>query len=155
MPNLQQQDLITATQLLSSSAQSSKITVCGMRQVRRHQFDTLPQVRSAVVRQEEKKHPRVPRAYWQERGWRRDGEVYVGSYQVNGTGFAGLARKNATGTGFDFYIKDPPLPVKRSPCFHERGEDWYWVHWHNETAPLTVCSGLMGIERKLAELLHP
>jgi hypothetical protein len=74
---------------------------------------------------------------------------------VNGRGYVGLARKEETGDGFDFYIINPPPPVRRSPCFHDEGDGWYWVHWHTDTAPRTVCSGLMGIEKKLTELLYP
>jgi hypothetical protein len=155
MSDLLEKDRSIIRGALLSPCQSSRVSICGLRQVLKHHFSDFPHVRSNAVRPEKRGFPRTPRPYWQERGWRRYGRVYVGSYQVNGQSFGGQARKNETNTGFDFYIIDPPPQVRRSPCFHNQGEGWFWVHWHNETAPRTVCSGLMGIEKKLSQLLHP
>ena len=96
-----------------------------------------------------------PHAYWRERGWTRQGDTYIGPYKVNGRSFAGIARQKTTGTGFDFWIIDPPVDVQKNPCFRLRDNGWWWVHWLGSKPPKKVGAGIVGVERKIERILYP
>jgi hypothetical protein len=92
--------------------------------------------------------------YWQERGWRREGETYVGSYQTPFGSFRGLIEDRGWGH-VRFYLRDAPEEVRRSghwACFQPRLGKGY--HVHMARAPQDVSSGIITIERLITEAFH-
>ncbi len=88
--------------------------------------------------------------YWQEHGWVRSGDQYLGTYQTRFGSFSGAIDDRSFGD-IRFLIRHPPAEVKNSdhwPCFQSKGDGWYRVHMR--IPPADVSSGIMGIERLIA-----
>jgi hypothetical protein len=89
--------------------------------------------------------------YWQQQGWSRDGNQYVGSYQTAYGAFYGTI-EDRSGRNFNFLIYDPPKQIRQHShwsCFQDRGKNWYLVHMSRKPADLS--SGILTIERLLTE----
>lgn len=80
-----------------------------------------PEVRRVHVRVERE------REYSEVRGWRKDGDGFVGTFSVNGQGFWGRATARRDGT-FECLVHEPPHAFRRHPCVHRRGGAWFYVH---------------------------
>ena len=103
-----------------------------------------PHAQTEVVRRRE-----IP--YWQERGWVRSGNVYLGNYQTRYGAFAGLI-EDRYGDNLNFYMFDPPQEVRAGShwaCFQPRGRKGFLVHMARR--PADVGSGIMTIERLITE----
>ncbi len=89
--------------------------------------------------------------YWQERGWRRNGNIYEGAYQTPYAAFQGWIEQEHSGRG-NFYVYRPSDEIQRHShwtCFQHRGNDRYLVHMARE--PRDVGSGIITIERLITE----
>lgn len=89
--------------------------------------------------------------YWMDRGWVRQGSVYIGNYQTVFGAFQGRAEERGNGF-FRFYMTAPPTAVRRSshwPCFQPRRTKGFFVHMR--TMPADIGSGIMTIERLITE----
>jgi hypothetical protein len=89
--------------------------------------------------------------YWQERSWRRNGNVYEGSYQTPYAAFQGWIEQEQSGR-IHFYLYNPSPQVRAHShwtCFQHRGNDWYLIHMARQ--PKDVGSGIMTIERLITE----
>jgi hypothetical protein len=89
--------------------------------------------------------------YWQERGWRRDGNTYSGSYQSRHGAFQGWIEERSLGH-IDFYLRAPSQEIQEHShwtCFQPRNDSWYLVHMSRQ--PHDVGSGIMTIERLITE----
>ena len=85
--------------------------------------------------------------YWQERGWRRNGNIYEGAYQTPYAAFQGWIEQERSGR-INFYLYGPSDEIRRHShwtCFQHRGNDWYLIHMGNE--PKDVSSGIITIEK--------
>jgi hypothetical protein len=103
-----------------------------------------PHVPTEAIRRRE-------RAYWQERGWIRQGDTYVGSYQTPFGAFRGTIDDNGYGQA-RFYLLDVPRVLRGSPhwrCFQPRGDRGF--HVHMGIRPADMSSGILAIERLLTE----
>ena len=88
--------------------------------------------------------------YWRERGWIRDGNNYTGTYQTPYGAFQGRIEERFG--SIKFYLYNPSRQIRRHShwiCFASRGGDWYLVHMGRR--PKDVSSGIMTIERLIAE----
>jgi hypothetical protein len=102
--------------------------------------------RGPLVRVERRQLP-----YWQERGWTREGNVYHGNYQTPFGAFAGHIVEHRS-NHIDFYFYSPSQQIQAHShwvCFQHHGNDWYLVHMG--TMPKDVSSGILTIERLIAE----
>lgn len=89
--------------------------------------------------------------YWQERGWKQQGNHYTGNYQTRYGAFQGSAEQRGA-SYFRFYISHPPDQLARHShwtCFISRGGNTYEVHLSRQ--PADVSSGILAIERILIE----
>jgi hypothetical protein len=94
-------------------------------------------------------------AYWQERGWIRQGNTFSGSYQTPYASFeGGIVQKGAR--FIDFYLCNPSYEIRNHShwsCFQFHGTEgsktWYSVHMANRAKD--VSSGIMTIERLITE----
>ena len=89
--------------------------------------------------------------YWRERGWTRDGNIYVGVYQTPYAAFQGWIDQKSSGH-IDFLLYNPSLEIRYHShwtCFQDRGQQWYLVHMHRR--PKDVSSGIITIERLITE----
>ena len=89
--------------------------------------------------------------YWQERGWMRQGNTYSGTYQTPYGSFLGLVEDRGWGD-LRFYLEEPPRALRDSShwaCFQPRGAKGYHVHMARR--PADVSSGILAIERLIAE----
>ena len=89
--------------------------------------------------------------YWQERGWRRNGNVYEGNYQTPYAAFQGWVEQEQSGRA-KFYLYLPSDVISRHShwaCFQHLGNDWYLIHMGRE--PRDVSSGIITIERLITE----
>ena len=89
--------------------------------------------------------------YHQERGWKQDGNTYTGTYQSPYAAFWGEIVQHS-GSDIEFFLYQPSDEIKRCShwaCFQHRGNDWYLVHMGRQ--PKDVSSGIMAIERMIAE----
>lgn len=94
---------------------------------------------------------RRERPYWQERGWTREGDVYVGAYQTPYGSFRGMVEDMGWGR-FRFYLLDVPSALRASEhwqCFQPRGRKGFHVHMGRR--PQDIASGILAIERLLTE----
>jgi hypothetical protein len=94
---------------------------------------------------------RRPLAYWQERGWTRQNNIYTGNYQTPYGAFSGHIEQRPGGH-IDFWLYAPSQEIQSCShwsCFQHRGNDWYLVHMAKE--PRDVSSGIMTIERLVKE----
>ena len=90
-------------------------------------------------------------AYWQERGWTRNGNGYTGSFQTPYAAFQGWIEQEKSGH-IAFYIHNPSQQIRSHShwtCFLPRGNDWYAVHMGRR--PKDISSGIMTIERLITE----
>ncbi len=89
--------------------------------------------------------------YWQERRWRRNGNVYEGSYQTPYAAFQGWIEQEQSGH-INFYLYNPSQQIRGHShwtCFQHRGNDWYLIHMARQ--PKDVGSGILTIERLITE----
>ncbi|MFY9607382.1 MAG: hypothetical protein WAU45_02045 [Blastocatellia bacterium] len=89
--------------------------------------------------------------YWQERGWRREGRNYRGTYKTAYGSFLGLIEEVRPGN-YRLYIYDPPQPLRSHShwtCFQDLGSGSFRIHMAR--MPRDVGSGILGIERLLTE----
>ena len=89
-------------------------------------------------------------AYWQERGWTRDGKTYTGTYQTPYAAFPGWIEDHRSYA--DFYIHNPSAQIRHDAhwaCFLPRGNEWFLVHMGRR--PKDIGSGIMTIERMITE----
>lgn len=90
-------------------------------------------------------------AYWQERGWQRQGKDYRGTYQTAYGSFLGLIEEVRPGN-YRLYISDPPQELRLHShwtCFQDLGNGSFRIHMSQ--MPRDVGSGILGIERLLTE----
>jgi hypothetical protein len=90
-------------------------------------------------------------AYWQERGWTRQHNIYTGNYQTVYAAFHGHISEHPGGH-IDFLLYNPSEEIRRHShwaCFQDRGNDWYLVHMFKQ--PKDVSSGILTIERLITE----
>lgn len=112
----------------------------------RDMFSRMDQGRGLIIPVERREIP-----YWQERGWRRSGKIYTGSYQTPYAAFQGRIEEGWAG-GLTFYLFNPSAQIKNCShwcCFAHRGKDWYLVHMARR--PKDVSSGIITIERLITE----
>jgi hypothetical protein len=89
--------------------------------------------------------------YWQERGWIRNGNTYVGSYQTQYGAFRGEITQHGA-DDLEFFLYMPSEEIRSHShwaCFQHRGNDWYLVHMGRR--PKDVGSGILAIERLITE----
>jgi hypothetical protein len=89
--------------------------------------------------------------YWQERGWKREGDSYSGNYQTPYAVFQGWIEIERSGH-LNFYLYHPSDEIRRHShwtCFQHRGNDWYLVHMGKQ--PKDASSGIITIERLIKE----
>lgn len=89
--------------------------------------------------------------YWQERGWTRNGNQYVGAYRTQYVSFRGHIVEHR-GTDIEFFLFQPSPEIQRCghwACFQDRGDGWYLVHMGRR--PKDVSSGVIAIERLITE----
>jgi hypothetical protein len=115
--------------------------------------DTIRELLSRMVRGHGPAIPVVRREipYWQERGWTRNGNQYSGSYQTPHGAFYGWIEQERSGR-INFNLYDPSKEIRGHShwvCFQDRGNNWYAVHMARR--PKDVSSGIMTIERLIAE----
>ena len=93
----------------------------------------------------------VPRPYWQDAGWSRSGNFYRGNYQTPYGVYQGSIEHRSP-SEFVFSILRPPQEVLGSShglCFNPRRRGWFEVHM--STRPKDASSGIIAIERLIAE----
>lgn len=103
-----------------------------------------PHISAGVVQRQQ-----IP--YWQQRGWRRSGDTYSGTYQTRHGSFIGIVEDRGFGD-IRFYLSDPPDQVRRSchwACFQPRRSKGYQVHM--STRPADISSGILTIERLVTD----
>jgi hypothetical protein len=89
--------------------------------------------------------------YWQERGWRRNGNIYEGSFQTPYAAFQGWIEQEQSGH-LNSYLFNPSPQIRQHShwtCFQHRGNDWYLIHMARQ--PRDVGSGILTIERLVTE----
>jgi hypothetical protein len=94
---------------------------------------------------------RQPLPYWQEHGWSRKANVYQGNYQTHYGAYQGWIEERSPYQR-TFYILDPPQAVLSSShgaCFQPRRDHWFNIHMSH--APKDVSSGIVAVERLIAE----
>jgi hypothetical protein len=94
---------------------------------------------------------RQPLPYWQEAGWSKKGNVYQGNYQTRYGAYQGWIEERSPYQR-SFCILDPPQAVLSSShgaCFQPRDNHWFNIHMSH--APKDVSSGIVAVERLIAE----
>jgi hypothetical protein len=94
---------------------------------------------------------RIPRPYWEERGWRRDGGTYAGTYQTAFGSWQGYVTESPSGR-VEVFIHNPPPVLERHPhwqCFNKRNDGWFFVHPVKRVAD--VSAGILGVEKTINE----
>ena len=94
---------------------------------------------------------RIERPYWQERGWVRQGDHYVGNYQTRYGSFQGWIEQQGSNS-FEFFILSPPEQLKSHShwtCFQHRNDNWFHVHMGRR--PKDLSAGILAIERIITE----
>ena len=89
--------------------------------------------------------------YWEERGWTRQGNVYIGTYQTPYGAFCGEVHVRGSRM-FEFFLYEPSKEIRSHShwvCFQIRANGWYLVHMGK--APHDVSSGILRIERLITE----
>ena len=89
--------------------------------------------------------------YWQERGWRRAGREYRGTFKTAYGSYLGLIEELRLGN-YRLYIYDPPEEMRTHShwtCFQDLGNGSFRIHMRE--MPRDVGSGILGIERLLTE----
>jgi hypothetical protein len=94
---------------------------------------------------------RSPRAYWEERGWRRNGRIFEGDYQTAHGSWHGCVSESPGGR-VEVFIHNPPPVLERHPhwqCFNKRNDGWFFVHPVTRVAD--VSAGILGLEKTITE----
>jgi hypothetical protein len=90
--------------------------------------------------------------YWQERGWKKSGFTYRGTYVTPYGAYSGSVSQQSA-HDIQFLIKDPPdcvLASSHGGCFVSRGDGrWYGVHMSRR--PQDISSGILTVERLIAD----
>ena len=90
--------------------------------------------------------------YLEDNGWKFNGNRYVGHFKTSRGLYLGEAQvENGV---LDFFIYDPPQEVVHGPhsaCFAHIGDDWWWIHFSNESP--YPSDGIMAIERTIEQSL--
>ena len=96
---------------------------------------------------------REPGSYWEDKGWLRSGDTYVGYFGTNGRRFPGVITWH--GNGLDkCFIRNPPQELwghEHASCFCYMGDDTYAVHFSR--CPQNVDGTIMSVERVLEEAI--
>lgn len=90
----------------------------------------------------------------QQRGWKRSGNTWNGSYATSFGTWDGKIEKR--GDIFDVFIKKPPTQVQNHSkwaCFSRRKYGWWLIHLHNNPADGDVSAIILYVERLLTEAL--
>lgn len=98
--------------------------------------------------------PRNTQAFYEERGWRLQGDSLHGWYRTRCGSFQGRIER-PFGQSARYFIYRPPDRLLRGPhglCFHERAKDQFEVHW--STKPPDVNTGILRMEHTLLEALQ-
>lgn len=120
----------------------------------------LPAITTALAGSEASVHryspTDPPRPYWQQMGWKREGDLYRGSYQPLGYSFPGRIERSDGTWVFYVWLQDvwPGLTHHvHWGCYRKQSEKdkWFRVHW--KVRPTSVDAGILDIERILAEAL--
>lgn len=94
---------------------------------------------------------RLPRPYWDERGWRQEGGAYHGYYQTKTGSWPGYITVSPGGR-VEVYIHNPPNALERHPhwtCFQRREGGWYFIH---PTTPVSdVSAAVLSVEKTISE----
>jgi hypothetical protein len=91
--------------------------------------------------------------FYEERGWRLDGDVLKGHYRTKKRSVAG-AIENPFTKGSKYYIVNPPKQLLQGPhgaCFTKMRDNEYSVHF--STRPKDVNTGIRTIEHLILEVL--
>jgi len=94
---------------------------------------------------------RIPRPYWDERGWRKEGGNYQGHFQTRFGNWQGYVTVSPSGR-VEVYIHNPPAVLERHPhwpCFQPRDNGWFFVHPGKRVAD--VSAGILSLEKTIAE----
>jgi hypothetical protein len=94
---------------------------------------------------------RIPHPYWEERGWRREGRAYTGTYQTLFGSWHGYVTVSPSGR-VEVFIHNPPSVLERHPhwpCFNQRSDGWFFVHPVTRVAD--VSAGILAVEKTIAE----
>jgi hypothetical protein len=112
----------------------------------RNYLSRMARGRSPAVQIERRQLP-----YWVERGWQRQGNQFNGYYQTPYGSFQGWIEQQASGY-INFFLHSPSDEIRGHShwaCFQARNDGWYLVHMGRQ--PRDVSSGIMTIERLIAE----
>lgn len=93
----------------------------------------------------------VPRPYWQDAGWVRNGNFYRGCYQTAFGAYEGSIEQRSP-SEFAFSILRPPQEVLGSShgrCFNPRRRGWFEIHMSRRARDIS--SGIIAVERLIAE----
>lgn len=97
---------------------------------------------------------RRPKAYWEEKGWKREGDVWEGYYRTAQGAYKGVIKRRF-GDTFEFIIWDPPDELSvhpKRPCFIRQSDgNRYIVHFSRKGK--TIDDGIMAIENIMRECL--
>ena len=90
---------------------------------------------------------------WQERAWKRNGNILSGAYRTRRGGFFGeiILRGGDAGNSPSFYVIAPPKGVLTGPhsaCYRHRGGTRYWVHFNRAAS---VDAGIAELEAQLTQ----
>lgn len=125
------------------------VRIVGTRQASSSIRDALSRMERSHAPAQVVRRREIP--YWQERGWKRDGDAYTGSYQTVHGAFQGYIEQHGA-SHIDFFLCNPSGEIRSHShwvCFQHRGNDWYRVHMGRP--PRDVSSGILTIERLITE----
>ena len=94
---------------------------------------------------------REPSFYWEDKGWQRQGDTYLGHFGTNSRRCPGIIIWDKQGLR-DCYISNPPHELWKhphAPCFCYVGDGKYSVHFSSR--PQTVDAAIITVERILKE----
>jgi len=94
---------------------------------------------------------RVPRPYWEERGWQKVGGKYEGMYQTRFGHWFGYVTVSPSGR-VEVFIRNPPACLEKHPhwaCFNKRLDGWYFIHPIKSIAD--VSAGIINVEKTITE----
>ena len=126
----------------------------GVRVVSTRTITLAPDQRLQPIRRSQHTVRLTPQPYWQEMGWQRNEDGYIGHFRTFGRTFPGRIVR-AYGDTWDFFVHIPePWPELRAHhkwgCYQLQGEDgWRKLHWN--TRPTSIDAGIQDIENVLAQ----
>ena len=94
---------------------------------------------------------RLPRPYWEERGWEKQGRSYKGNFQTAFGSWAGCAAESPSHR-VDIYIHNPPAFLQRHShwhCFQARGGGWFYIHPVHHVSD--VSAAILSVEKTITE----